>query len=106
MQDILGQKEMIFVHTEVRRHPERWEYAVFAVVKTPLGSYLYCSAKVFAFEESARRHQKEVIDDRLDSVLHREAETRDPDVFRAVEGISELVRQPTRWAPGQFDAIT
>ena len=106
MQQVIeGDRELTHVQTEVRPHPCRSGWAVLAVVKTPLGSHLYCSTSVFVLKESARWHQADVIDDRLDAVLRREAMSEDPDIFEAMEGVSELERMPTVWTPGQFDSL-
>jgi hypothetical protein len=104
-QVIQGERELTHVQTEVRPHPRRSGWAVLAVVKTPLGSHLYCSTSVFVLKESARWHMVDVIDDRLNAVLHREALQDDPDIFEAMRGVSELEQLPTVWAPGQFDSL-
>ena len=106
MQQMTRESELIHVHTSVRRHPQLGAWAVFAVVKGTLGAHLYVSTQTFVLEEMAWRHMDRVIDDRLDAVLRREAVAESPDVFLAMEAVSELVRQPTQWHPEQFDSLS
>lgn len=98
------------IYTEVRRHPTRGGWAVFALVVTELGNVLYATHDDWILQESAVAAQRDRIDPALEVVLRRVAEqvrTRqgDPNLFDAVEALDLFERLPTRWAPGQFDAV-
>lgn len=98
-----GEEQLLGIRTEVRRHPERWGWAVFALAAGTFGNSLFVSRECWALRESAERWQKDVLDRDIDAALQRTEGWTDPEqVLATVDGITRL---PTSWDPRQFEAL-